>query len=166
MGGMPNPQNFPPALVDCHPLLRRLSGQVIWCMFEEYEADPADIDAFLQWYEARRAEALSLIARVQDPVPSGDIAALRIDVQNTPNTCDFCAALSGKYIDASDPDLPNLMPPYGLGCAARAVAVTPEDAAALDPADRITGEITPPCNLLCGDWIFTHPWSTRGLADE
>lgn len=145
--------------VECHPLIRRLSGQVIWCMFEEYEADPDDIQTFLDTYEETKAHTLALIARIQDPVPDSDLAAIRIDVEDTGSTCEFCKSLHGKYFRTTHANAASLVPPFGLGCAAKATPISPEELAALAPEDELSEDIAPPCNLICGDWIFTHKWS-------
>ncbi|SKA69295.1 hypothetical protein [Desulfobaculum bizertense] len=154
---MHNPDLVTPEVVECHPLIRRLSGQVIWCMFEEYDANPGDIQAFLDRYDKRKTRTLEIIARAKSGDPT--LAGIRLELTLPAKACPICRRLSGKFIPVSDERFYSFLPPFGLGCAARAVALSPEELKEQKAEDSLTDEELPPCELLCGDWIFTHPWS-------
>ncbi|MGE4296588.1 MAG: hypothetical protein AB7E47_01045 [Desulfovibrionaceae bacterium] len=145
-----------------HPLFTRLSGQVIWLLFEEHGAAPDDIDAFMDQYVLWRDEQLGVFKRLLS-TPDG---MLRIRADQTaalgapcPAPCPTCERLNGLLVAASDPRLLDWLPPYSLGCRARATFVAadepPGGAAPID-----TAATPPPRSLHCpSGWIFTHPWA-------
>ncbi|NJB67641.1 hypothetical protein GGQ74_001281 [Desulfobaculum xiamenense] len=153
------PYAFPPAIIESHPLVRRLSGQIIWCMFEEYDAAPEDIQAFLDLYDAERARALSAVSRIVAPTADDNTGGIMIRLRDTGHVCPFCEALNGRFLPVGHPELLHFLPPFGLGCAAYAEVLTREQVAALPAAQRIDTSLVPPCDLTCGEWIFTRTWS-------
>lgn len=144
-------------LLDRHPLLRRLSGQIVWLMFEEHEAALDDIQAFLDGLQPVLRDAAELIAISL----SGEQRYARIKVAGAKVPCARCAAMAEKVIALHREGAERLLPPYGLGCPLRAELIPsaqepPGSDELLDPADG-----SPHGELLCGDWIFSHPWSRK-----
>ena len=144
-------------LVEMHPLLRRLSGQAIWCMFEEYGAAPEDITAFLDLYELQKERALETLGRAFGDAGAGFYAML-VRVEDDSRACAFCRRMRNRVLLLDDPDLAAFFPPYGLGCPAEAVLLTRHEFRALENPVFIDTAARPPSSLLCSDWIFTHPW--------
>lgn len=130
---------MPPAarLIDRHPVLRRLSGQVIFRMLEEEGLDEARIGAALDCFEAAKAAHLDLLRRAADPQERAarPWVLLRADPEDpAAPVCADCAALRHAVIPADHPDLAELLPPYGLGCGLCAELAADADLARLDPA--------------------------------
>jgi len=140
-------------LLDRHPLLRRLSGQIIWLMFEEHDIDPDVIQAFLDSMQP----VLHGSAEIIEAAMSGEELYARIVTQGERIPCEACSRMVGKAIALGNQGAEALLPPYGLGCPLRAEIIPPGQ----EPA---AGEIlapdaaTPHGHLICGEWIFTHPW--------
>ncbi|MBU1002218.1 MAG: hypothetical protein KKE73_06815 [Proteobacteria bacterium] len=144
-------------LLDRHPLLRRLSGQIIWLMFEEHEAPLEDIQAFLDGLQPVLQESAELIAAAL----SGKELYARIKLAGKVTPCRKCAAMVEKVIALHQEGAERLLPPYGLGCPLRAEIIPsaqepPDNSELLDPAKG-----SPHGELLCGEWIFSHPWSRQ-----
>ncbi|BBD06760.1 hypothetical protein [Desulfovibrio ferrophilus] len=144
-------------LLDRHPLLRRLSGQIVWLMFEEHDADPDDIQAFLD----RMQPVMNGSAELIEAILSGEelYARIRRDGKGVP--CEKCTAMEGKAIALHQEGAEQLLPPYGLGCPLRAEIIPPgqrppDEDELLDPAKGSAHG-----DLVCGDWIFTHPWGNE-----
>lgn len=113
---------MPPAahLLDRHPVLRRLSGQVIWRLLEEEGLPETRIALALESFEAAKAAHLDL---------------LRLDPAGP--ACAACAALRHGLLPAGHPDLAQIIPPYGLGCGLAACLAAEADLAGLDPAPAL-----------------------------
>lgn len=137
-----------------HPLFSRLSGQVIWLLFEEQNARPQDCDAFLERYLAWREDALTTMARLE----ANPQSALRIRVADADNACADCQRYNNTMLPANDPDLLHHLPPYSLGCRCRAEYVTPDEAQiALTTAKRPPQPIR---RLHCpSGWFFSVLWA-------
>jgi len=124
-------------LLDRHPVLRRLSGQVIFRMLEEEGLPEARIGAALDCFEAAKAAHLELLRRAADPAERAarPWVLLRLDPAGPAEpACAKCAALRHALIPADRPDLAELLPPYGLGCGLAATLASDADLAGLDPA--------------------------------
>lgn len=151
----------PAALLEAHPTLRRLSGQVVWCMFEEADSPAAHAQAFLDRYEAVKAGVLPLVAaalEAGEPGRAEDAAPwvrLRVDGPGTP--CAACAALDGRCLRLDGPGALAFLPPFALGCLARAERLPGAPRPGEPLVDRASP--SPHGRLLCGEWIFTHPWA-------
>ena len=147
------------AAFNAHPLVRRLSGEVIWLMLEEQGVPDAEIQAFMERWEKPMFTALHALDRLTAPGARGGI---RILVPDAGAACARCAALDGLVVPAGHPSLAGLCPPFALDCPARAELLEPghPDFAramerALSPDDP--GPASPHGDLLCGlgsgsDW--------------
>lgn len=155
----------PAALLEAHPTLRRLSGQVVWCLFEDAETPAAHAQAFLDRYEATKAEALPLLAAAlaAPDTPGGKDAApwVRIRVDGPGPACAACAALDGRLLHLDGPGALAFLPPFALGCPARAERLPGAPGPGAPLVDRAAP--SPHGRLLCGQWIFTHPWADARL---
>ena len=147
--------NIPPRLLDLHPLFRRLSGEIVWLMFEEHDADPDDIQAYMDDLHGLLGRTKELI----EAALSGEPLMARIVAEGAAPRCAACAALVGRSIDLSRDDALKLLPPYALGCPLRA-EITP--AAGHAEVDCIGPGDAPHGELVCGDWLFTTPWASLG----
>lgn len=151
----------PAALLEAHPTLRRLSGQVVWCLFEDAETPAAHAQAFLDRYEATKAEALPLLAAAlaAPGAPGGEDAApwVRIRVDGPGPACAACAALDGRCLRLDGPGALAFLPPFALGCPARAERLPGAPGPGAPLVDRAAP--SPHGRLVCGQWIFTHPWA-------
>lgn len=147
-------------LARMHPLYARMTGQVVWVMFEEREIDPEIIDGFMSEYVTTRETALVTLGALLDP--DSPITHFRIekrcDLPLPDPFCRECAALEGKIIPVSRGDMLRFFPPFSLGCRLRAAPVPenePIDQNALLPEDAAP----PPSGLYCKDeWIFRTDW--------
>lgn len=145
------------ALLDLHPVLRKLSGQIIWHMFEEYDADPADIDAFLLLYEEARRQYVATLRAATTKTAAEMCVAVTLNRQH--NICSHCSEINGIYIPLDHPSLASILPPYGLGCAAF-ISSTPmrKDECKGEYVNMDASGSTMHKDFICGDWIFTEPW--------
>ena len=154
------------ALAQLHPFFSRLSGQVIWCLFEERDVPPEVIDAFMDRFGSWFRSCLETLR----PVLTGDPAMppyVRVLVDGAawdgaaPSACASCAALHKAVIPTAHPHAVRFLPPYSLGCRARPVLLSQKEFAALD-APRMAdldGE-APLWKLTCdSEWIFSFPWA-------
>ena len=144
----------PARLLDLHPLFRRLSGEVVWLMFEEHDADPEDIQAFMDdMHDLLRGTTKLIEASL-----SGERVRARIVAEGNRRPCEACARILGKTIALEREGAEKLLPPYALGCPLRAKIIT-TDHDAPDPDDLLQPDQAPHGELICGEWIFAHPWS-------
>lgn len=151
-------------LIESHPLYRRLSGQVIWLMFEERGADENDIQAFLDVYETGKRKNLELMAEALNA--RNGYKGLMLFTARNQRLCERCRNVSGAAVDLSRADIAGWFPPFGLGCAVRAGLLGKDEWAEIDPVDRIpTGQTPPETELVCGDWIFSYPWAKADSAE-
>jgi hypothetical protein len=145
-------------LTELHPLYRRLSGQVIWLMFEEHEAPEKHIGAFLERYERLKRENLELLALALE-TPS-EFTHLLLEPARTGHICSKCAAVSGAAVELNRIDPARRFPPFGLGCALRPKLLTMDEFERMDLAATNPAETDfPEHKLLCGEWIFGRPWA-------
>ncbi len=153
-------------LASRHPLFSRLTGQVIWLLFEEHKASSEDIDAFMEHYLAWRNEQLSVMAALE----ANRGAYLRITTDPPVNTgndaphiasrppCKHCRSLHGAILPASHPDIIRCLPPFALGCRCRAELITSEQVPPNAPL--IFSCEMPRRELHCAsEWIFSVPWA-------
>jgi len=142
-------------LLGSHPLFRRLPGQVIWTLFEEYGAPAKDIDAFLEHWFALRDHCLGVMHRLASDL-SG---AVKISITGPGKSCAHCQALDGRMLPCRGVAVFPLLPPYGLGCRARPEYLVPDEARLLE-GKTIRQEEVPAHLLHCpSEWLFSHPWS-------
>lgn len=156
---------FPPApdhsitpemLKECaeqHPLFRRLTGQVVWLLFEEQGAAPENIDAFMEALLSMRKQQLEVMATLmQNPE-----LLLRITVAEQGPPCTQCAIYDGGLLPASHPNLLLWLPPFSLGCRCRMEAVPPD---ALPTHAVQLAQLPLPEHMLCcpSEWLFHHRW--------
>jgi hypothetical protein len=154
-------------LASRHPLFSRLTGQVIWLLFEEHKASSEDIDAFMEHYLAWRDEQLTVMAALE----ANRSAYLRITTDPPANNsddgytamrppCKHCRALHGAILPASHPDLIRCLPPFALGCRCRAEIISAEEVP--ENAPLIFTSEMPRYELHCAsEWIFSVPWAKR-----
>jgi len=149
-------------LLQQHPLFKKLSGQIVWYMFEERGTPQDQIDAFFTHLEACRVETLEAMRRLlrheDDEEPRWMLVEVRQGAESAP-PCARCRAMDGILIRADDPRLLEYLPPYSVGCRARALVVTAEHARerlARNPRSLPS----PPGHMLhCpSEWIFEHAW--------
>lgn len=152
-----------------HPLYSRITGQVIWLLFEENDARPDDIDAFMDLFLKRKQRDLETMQVLLDnpamylQVQLQDIPCLQkthaTNLNKTlPPPCLRCAALDGHVLPASHPDLISLMPPFALGCHCTPKAITAQQAAT---APLLTEAPPPQRKLYCDTgWLFHMYWAT------
>ncbi|MEW5774297.1 MAG: hypothetical protein AB1916_12325 [Thermodesulfobacteriota bacterium] len=127
---------MPPAarLLDLHPVLRRLSGQVIFRLLEEEELPEERIAAALDCFEAAKAAHVDLLRRAADPAERAARPWVLLRPAPGAPACAGCADLRHGLLAADRPDLAELLPPYGLGCGLSADLAGDADLAGLDPA--------------------------------
>ncbi len=158
-------------LASRHPLFSRLTGQVIWLLFEEHKASSEDIDAFMEHYLAWRNEQLAVMAeleanrgaylRITTEPPSDAIGDDGYIATRPP--CKHCRSLNGAILPASHPDLIRCLPPFALGCRCRAEFIPAEDVP--QNAPLIFSSEMPRHELHCAsEWIFSVPWAKRRKA--
>ena len=145
-------------LIEMHPLLRRLSGQAVWCMFEEHGADSEDVTAFLDLYERQKDRTLETFGLALGNAGRAEFHAMLVRVGDNARPCAYCKRVHNRVLLLDNVGLPTFFPPYGLGCPAKAFLLTKGEFSALkNPVFMDTAQ-KPPSALLCSDWIFTHPW--------
>lgn len=156
----------PQELAKLHPLFTRLTGQVIWTLFEESGASPQAADAFMDRYLAWREACLRAVEPVllKDPAMPPYIQVLADGAawgRAPGKVCPSCAALDGLVIDTSHPHAVRFLPPYSLGCRARPLALSHAAFAALASPQMVDLDAEPPRRkLTCDtDWILDHAWA-------
>lgn len=144
-------------ILELHPLYRRLSGQVIWLMFEERGAPEAHIGAFLESYEAEKLRNLELMGMALD---GSKFSHLLLTMAREAPACERCLKVSGRAVEIGRPDLAAWFPPYGLGCALRPELISANEYERSGAPALIDPKAKPPRpRLLCGEWIFEYPWA-------
>lgn len=149
-------------LLQQHPLFKKLSGQIVWYMFEERGTPQEDIDAFFIHLEVCKVEALDVMRRLLESVDDEEPAWLRVEVR--PGTedappCPRCLAVKGLLLPANHPRLLEYLPPYSVGCRARGHVLSARDAAEM--GGEQSPELPPPPGHLLHcptEWIFEHKW--------
>jgi hypothetical protein len=148
-------------VLEMHPLYRRLSGQVIWLLFEEREAPEARINAFLERYEAQKRRNLELMAQAMSGGGGSGPSHLLFCLDREHDVCGPCRALAGKAMPLGSPDMARWFPPFGLGCAISPGLLSLADHEDLNPAP-VDAAVPPEPGLVCGEWVFSHPWESGG----
>lgn len=154
--------------LDLHPFFRRMTGQVVWALFDEMGVDPADTDAFLELYAAERAAAADLVRRMMDGALDGgflELVAAPRTVDDPSAPCADCRTLAGRVIPV---DANNRMgavvclPPFALGCRLSVAEFGAEFGALPGRVGVMTADMRPDRSLECpsGD-LFRQPWSQR-----
>lgn len=147
-------------LLQEHPLFNRLSGQIVWYLFEERGYEPEQIDGFMQRFERLKLQTADLMRRLRDPANRGGV--LLFEHADAPegdasSPCARCQALAGTARALDGSNLNAWLPPFSLGCRLRGRVVlnganlvsTPESCLQQPPLHR----------LVCEDeWIFARPW--------
>lgn len=126
------------ALRNSHPLYSRLSGEVVWGIFEELGYDTErcgrEMDAFLAGME----EVLMVMDRVESD------AAAYVTLLRHPS-CGRCEVLPDEVVPASYPEWRRFLPLFAVGCRM--------GCAVLDDAQGrpvLSGSRRPPrCTLIC-----------------
>lgn len=144
----------PAQILDRHPLFRRLSGQIVWYMFEEHEARDIDTEAFMDRMEAQREEVLEQVELALEQ----EEMFVKISTASGTVPCEHCAQMTGRYIDLSTPGAERLLPPYALGCPLKGELLPPTQPAPDKESTLQPDDAVPHGELICGEWIFTHPW--------
>lgn len=148
-------------LAQKHPLFSRLSGQVIWYLFEERDIPVPVIEAFMDKVIVWLRQWVDLLRPILEDEP-GAPGFLRIHLAKTRGAgqaCSFCQGLEGKILRLNEPNARRFLPPYSVGCRTRAELLheAPPDAVFLD-----TTVLTPPKRLHCDtDWLFEQDWTTN-----
>lgn len=149
-------------LLQQHPLFKKLSGQIVWYMFEERDVPPEDIDAFFTHLESCRVETLDVMRRLLRPSSDTGEVYLRVEVvqgKEAPPPCSRCKVMDGIVLSASHPKLMEYMPPYSVGCRARARIIDGERAQAILERQGDSLPEPPEHQLHCPtEWIFSHKW--------
>ncbi len=153
-----------------HLLFKRLSGQIVWYLFEERHVASEEIDAFFTYLEACRVETLDAMRRLLHPSSDANEVFLLVEIR--PGTedappCARCGRMNGLLIPADHPDILAYMPPYGLGCRARARVLSRLEAEPYFSTQPETLPDPPGHELHCPtEWIFRHNWSGNALDDD
>ncbi|MEG6506986.1 hypothetical protein [Nitratidesulfovibrio sp. 1201_IL3209] len=132
-------------LVDSHPLLARLTGQVVWNLAEEAGADDGECSLFMDHYVAWRGAALGVLERLRD-APGGGLR-LVVDDEDRAGACPECVALHGVVLPGTHPDLAAWLPPFSIGCHCRAEYVEATEMAVAGP--HLPPGLRPPAHRLC-----------------
>lgn len=154
-----------------HPLYSKLSGDVVWCIFEElgYSAEACEraMDDFfaamqqtllvMQHMEVGEASAFVLHAAPVPTVPPAQASAapqLATTDSGEPalsavmgaSPCPLCAPLVGLSVSNANPAWPQYLPPFAVGCLCQCM-VSANRALAAAPV----AELPPPpnCGLVC-----------------
>lgn len=152
-------------LLERHPLFRRLSGQIVWYLFEERDIPPETIDAYFASLEACRIETLDLMRRLLDP--PADLGRVHLHVRLVPGDenappCPRCGRMHDILIPADHPRLLEYLPPYGLGCRARGRLLAEAEAAHLLTRQPAELPEPPGHELSCpSEWLFEYDWTSR-----
>jgi hypothetical protein len=147
-------------LLQKHPLFTRLSGQIVWYLFEERGYEPELIDGFMQRFERLKSETAELMRRARDPANQGGVLVIERSLDSDDASgapCALCTALENVALALDAPQLEIWLPPFSLGCRLRGRVVPPGAGLAPTPESRLP---QPPVHLLvCEDeWIFARPW--------
>ena len=152
-------------LSDAHPLFTRLSGQVIWLLMEENDVSETDINAFMDSVMEWRESHLDAMQELQEnPEKYMLITVDRIDdLPEDQHSCATCEKLNGKILPASHPDLIKMLPPYSLGCRARAKVISKKDVP--QTAKEMRMEDCPKHSFMCPTgWFLNYPWAAKAKA--
>jgi len=152
-------------LLQEHPLFARLSGQVVWYLFEERGFAPEDIDGFMLRFEALKAETAALLRQVRGPDNRGGWLLLERAVDAASGAvCPACSRYSGACAPLDAPEILAFVPPFSLGCRLRGRVVSAADFERLAPRPvrRDLALPRPVSRLVCdNDWIFRRPWPAQ-----
>lgn len=151
-------------LLQKHRLFSRLSGQIVWYLFEERGYAPDNIEGFMLRFEDLKAETAALLRALRDPANRGGVLVFE-SVAEEGSPCAACRGLVGAAIALDDPELDAWLPPFSLGCrlrgrvifaAGRGPTHRPPDSALVRPVHR----------LACDDeWFFHRPWPLREVTN-
>lgn len=99
------------ALRSRHPLYTRLSGDVIWGLFEESGLDEEACGRAMDDFIADMMEILPVMDRLE----RGEAEYFVFRVKGT--ACDRYASLDGKAVAVANQDWRRFLPPFAVGCA-------------------------------------------------
>lgn len=127
-----------------HHLYTRLSGDVVWGLFEEsgYNAQACEqaMDTFIAGMYA--------VLSVMDQLEANKAAYLVL--QGDGNVCEACRPLLGKGISRDDPAWWRFVPPFAVGCAVKCAALTKAAIQKDNYATVSSQTVSPPqCPLVC-----------------
>lgn len=151
-----------PSLLQLHPLLSRLSGQVVWCLLEERGVEPDAVHAFMDGFEALKRETSLLLEKLMQAKESIVLRIKPVVELEAYPLCPDCLLFSGMHLcigpDEKEAAL-RFLPPFGLGCPLRAEIVEGCDPTSVPHMERLDlSTATPTVRLHCdSDRIFTAP---------
>ncbi len=148
-----------------HPLFKRLSGEVVWLMFEERDIPPESIDAYFSCLEGVRVETLDVMRRLLSPPSDAGKVYLQVTLRpgdEKAQPCARCGRMRNILIPADHPRILEYMPPYGLGCRATGRVLNEQEAAPLLEKQGSELPEPPGHELSCpSEWIFEYDWTRR-----
>jgi len=146
-------------LLDTHPLFNRLTGQVVWMLFEEHGVPLEDIEGFMLRFAEMKAQTASLLRSLRAGPQLWMQLFVPQDIQGV-ELCEDCLALAGKAIHASHPALIDFVPPFSLGCRLQTRLLDSSDFQRLNSPVLIdTVSDVPRARLVCqSEWIFSRRW--------
>lgn len=109
------------ALRGSHPLYRRLSGDVIWALYEEQGFTQEECGIAMDAFIAQMHAVLAVMARIEENKD------LFLGFEFGRKVCEECAELAGKAVPGSDPEWRRCLPPYAVGCAVGCVALDKQE---------------------------------------
>lgn len=127
-----------------HPLFKRLSGDVIWGLYEELGYDDDACGTAMDDFFVEMTEVLTAM----DCLERNAGACFTVTADTVP--CAQCQAVFGAVFTTSAPDWRHFLPPFAVGCQLRCTPLPPEHDTAAEDAPRAAPANAPPqCGLLC-----------------
>lgn len=127
-----------------HPLYARLSGDVVWVLFEDLGLDAEACGRAMDEFIAQMGRVLEAM----DCLDRGEARSFVLG--NVPETCACCRSLAGHTLSASGQAWTELLPPFAVGCPVECLPLQTDEA-----EQNTLGEISgqhherPVCPLLC-----------------
>ncbi|GAB7078538.1 hypothetical protein [Megalodesulfovibrio paquesii] len=124
-----------------HPFYGAVTGQALFYLLQEEDVPEARIQELLDLFEAGKTSLAALL--------NSRPAAVRLHA--APGACGDCSRLDGLVIPGDHPDLPALLPPYGLGCrvTAEVIAEPAQAGPASSPQPTIVQRTVPRPHPIC-----------------
>lgn len=104
-----------------HPLYRRLSGDVIWALYEEQGFTQEECGIAMDAFIAQMHNVLAVMARIEED------KNLFLGFEYRQRGCEQCAGLAGKAVPGSDPEWRRCLPPYAVGCSVDCIALDKQE---------------------------------------
>lgn len=99
-----------------HPLYKRLSGDVVWVLLEEYGYDQSQCGQFLDQTIAQMHKILAVMEKVEQVPGLACVYEKWVDKEGTCTVCDCCGFLEGKVVPGTGAAAFAFFPPFGVGC--------------------------------------------------